>query len=94
MRIAKVVGNVTLSRWHPSYEGARLRCVHPVDSAEQLDDEDFSKSDLVVIWDELGAGDGDWIALGEGPEAAQPFRPEIKCVDGYNAAILDHIDRE
>ena len=43
-------------------------------------------------WDELGAGVGDRISLSEGPEAAQPFRPELKPVDAYNSAILDHVD--
>jgi hypothetical protein len=30
--------------------------------------------------------------LSEGPEAAQPFLPELKPVDAYNAGILDHLD--
>jgi microcompartment protein CcmK/EutM len=46
----------------------------------------------VVVWDDLGAGMGDKIALAQGPEAAQPFRPELKPVDAYNAAILDRIN--
>lgn len=92
MRIAKVIGSVTLSRSHPSLAGARLRCVLPVDDLSQLESDDFSESDLVVTWDELGAGNGDLIALAEGPEAAQPFQPEMKCIDAYTAAILDHID--
>ena len=32
------------------------------------------------------------IAVSEGGEAAQPFQPEMKPVDAYNAAILDRID--
>jgi ethanolamine utilization protein EutN len=46
----------------------------------------------IVAWDELGAGLGSRIAISEGPEAAQAFRPEIKPVDAYNAAILDHLN--
>ena len=49
-------------------------------------------ADPVVVWDELGAGMQDKIAMIEGPEGAQAFRPEIKPVDAYNSAILDHID--
>jgi len=45
-----------------------------------------------VVWDELGASMGDKIALAQGAEAAQPFRPELKPVDAYNAAILDRIN--
>ncbi len=33
-----------------------------------------------------------WIALAEGPEAAQPFLPEVKPVDAYAAAILDQLE--
>ena len=46
----------------------------------------------LVVWDELGAGIGSRIALSDGAEAAQPFRPENKPVDAYNAAILDSIE--
>lgn len=92
MRIAKVIGKVTLSRQHPCYDAARLRCVLPVNELGQIESGDFAQSDLVVCWDELGAGEGDLIAMAEGPEAAQPLLPEMKCIDAYNAAILDHID--
>ena len=46
------------------------------------------------MYDDLGAGIGSTIAFSEGGEAAQPFRPNEKPVDAYNAAILDHIDIE
>ena len=49
-------------------------------------------ADDLVAWDDLGAGIGDLIATSEGAEAAQPFRPEAKPVDVYNAAILDQVD--
>jgi ethanolamine utilization protein EutN len=48
--------------------------------------------EFLVAWDELGAGTGCTIALSEGPEAAMPFRPDLKPVDAYNAAILDHLE--
>ena len=34
---------------------------------------------------------GSRIAVSEGGEAAQPFYPEMKPIDAYNAAILDSI---
>lgn len=91
MRVAKVIGNVTLNRCHPSFEGASLKLVLPMD-LEMVDGEIEPGPEFVVAWDELGAGPGCTIALSEGPEAAMPFRPEIKPVDGYNAAILDHLE--
>ena len=44
--------------------------------------------------DQLGAGNGSRIALSESREAAAPFYPEIKPIDAYNAAILDHLTVE
>ena len=50
---------------------------------------DVNEQDLTVVWDDLGAGDGSTIAVGDGAEAAQAFRPELKPVDAYCAAIMD-----
>ena len=47
--------------------------------------------DLVVVWDDLGAAYGSIIAVSDGAEAAQPFRPSQKPVDAYNAAIIDEL---
>jgi ethanolamine utilization protein EutN len=91
VRIAEVIGTVTLNRAHPSFAGARLRLVVPLSLANLRDDES-SAADQLVAWDELGAGIGARIAMSEGAEAAQPFRPDIKPVDCYNAAILDSLD--
>lgn len=46
----------------------------------------------VVVYDELSAGLGEWIAFSEGAEAAMPFYPEKKPVDAYAAAILDTVE--
>lgn len=91
MRIAEVIGTVTLCRCHPSFDGARLRLVVPL-AISNLTGKEPASADPLVCWDELGAGLGSQIALSEGPEAAQPFRPEIKPLDAYNAAILDHVE--
>jgi ethanolamine utilization protein EutN len=90
MRIAEVIGTVTLSRVHPNLAGGRwvigvpfslaaLKAGHP-------DGEDF------VIYDDLGAGGGNRIGVSEGVEAAAPFFPEKKPVDAYCACILDAVD--
>jgi len=89
MRVATVIGTVTLSRSHPGYAGARLRAVVPW-SLENFSGEPLG-TELLVAWDQLGAGVGSRIAISEGPEAAMPFRPEIKCVDTCNSAILDSL---
>lgn len=90
MRIARIVGTVTLNRCHPSFVGAALRLAIPLSLAE-LRGEREPAADEIVVWDELGAGVGSLIAVSEGAEAAQPFRPEIKPVDAYASALLDQI---
>ena len=91
MRIAKVVGTVTLNRCHPSFNGAGLRLVVPLSLAE-LRGERQPQADEMVVWDDNGAGAGSLIAVSEGAEATQPFRPELKAVDAYASAIIDSID--
>ena len=93
MRIAKTIGTVTLSRWHPSMVGGRYKLAAPL-SLENLTGEKPATAEPLVVYDEFGAGDDSLIAFSEGAEAAQPFLPNIKPVDAYNAAILDaiHLD--
>ena len=90
MRIGQVLGTVTLSRSHPAFVGARLRLVVPLSLADLTTDRQPT-GETIVVWDELGAGLGDRIAISEGPEAAQPFRPQVKPIDAYNSAILDQV---
>jgi ethanolamine utilization protein EutN len=91
MRIAQVIGTVTLNRCHPSFVGARLRLVVPL-SLDDLIGKTEPAAEPLVLWDQWGAGLGDKVAMAEGSAASMPFRPEIKPVDAYNAAILDHLD--
>ena len=90
MRIAEVIGNVTLSQSIPEFAGASYRLARPLSLAE-LANQTTASADPLVVYDELGATEGTHIALSEGGEAAQPFRPELKPVDAYNAAIIDDI---
>ena len=91
MRIAKVIGTVTLNRCLPSYRGAKLKVVLPLQLEDVVNDTEQT-ADTLVAWDELGAGYGHCVALSEGPEAAQPFRPEIKPIEALTVAILDELD--
>jgi ethanolamine utilization protein EutN len=91
VRIGKVIGTVTLNRWHESLRGARYRVAVPL-SLDNLRGGSQADAEGVVVYDELGAGDGSLVAISEGAEAAQPFRPDIKPIDAYCAAILDSVD--
>jgi ethanolamine utilization protein EutN len=93
MRIADVIGTVTLNRSHPSMARASYKLVTPL-SWENLAGREEERLEEIVVYDELGAGVGSRIALSEGREAAMPFHPEVKPIDAYNAAILDSLDYE
>ena len=91
MRIGEIIGNVTLSRCHPALTGGSYRLVVPL-SLENLAGRSTERAEEVVVYDDLAAGIGDKIAFSEGVEAAQPFAPNYKPLDAYNAAIVDHIE--
>ena len=88
MRIADVIGTVTLNRATPASSGATWKLVVPLSWDNLLGKSDEPVEEVVVL-DELGAGLGSRIALSEGREAAMPFFPAVKPIDAYNAAILD-----
>lgn len=90
MRIAEVIGTVTLSRVHPSLAGYRWLIGVPYSLKALRNESDPDGEDLVIL-DVLGAGDGSKIGISEGAEAAVPFLPEKKAVDAYCACILDQI---
>ncbi len=91
MRIAEVIGTVTLSRVHPDLVGYRFKLAVPL-SLDDLTGRGEKSAAAITVLDELGAGIGSRIAISEGAEAAAPFYPAVKAVDAYNAAILDQIN--
>ena len=86
MRMGTVIGRVTLSVRHPRYVGERLMLTLPWnrDTFGGLEKHDPA----IVVYDTLGAGVGDHIAISEGREAACPF-PSPVPVDAYCAALVD-----
>ena len=95
MRIATVLGMVTLNRCIPEFEQASLKLVCPLDldGIEQVAAGKSPESDeTLVAWDLIGVGNESTVAISEGPEASMPFRPEIKPIDTSIAALLDTIE--
>lgn len=90
MRIAEIIGRVTLSQCHPSLRGATWVIGVPL-NADALQGKATGRGEPFIIYDELGASPGAMIAVSEGAEAAAPFYPDSKPLDGYNAAILDTV---
>jgi microcompartment protein CcmK/EutM len=90
MKLHKIIGNLTLGRSHPCYQNARLLLAEPQEQFI-LNGQPPTDPELLVIWDDLGAGLNQLVAVSDGAEAAQPFRPELKAVDAYCSAILDEV---
>lgn len=88
MRIAEVIGTVTLSRCHPAVQGYRWIIGVPY-SLRALKEGAAPDGEDLVILDELGAGNGQQIGVSEGVEASMPFHPNKKPLDAYCACILD-----
>jgi len=91
MRIGRVTGRVVLSRSEGGLAGGRFLIVE-VQSPASLTGKTARPGDRLVVYDHLGAGEGELIAFTESREAAMPFYPEkLVPLDAYNAAILDKV---
>ena len=90
MRIAEVIGTVTLSRCHPAVQGYRWIISVPF-SLKALKNQTAPDGEDIVVLDELGAGQGQKIGVSEGVEASMPFHPHKKPLDAYCACILDSV---
>jgi microcompartment protein CcmK/EutM len=91
VRIGKVIGRVTTSASYSTLAGARYLLVELQDRFS-LVGEARKSTESLVVYDHLGAREGDLIAFAESSEATMPFYPEkIVPLDAYNAAILDAV---
>ena len=86
MRMGTVIGRVTLSVRSKKYVGERLLITLPWKTDTFGGAEKFDPA--IVVYDQLGAGVGQQIAISEGREAACPF-PNPTPVDAYCAALVD-----
>jgi ethanolamine utilization protein EutN len=91
MKLAEVIGRVTLSRAHPSLQGARFVIALPLPLAALVEDSP-KRGEEVITYDNLGAGPGAWIGLSEGREAANPFGKIKTPIDAFCACLIDQVD--
>ena len=92
MRVGKVIGRITLSTTYKTLVGGRF-LVCEVQDRFGLAGQARKTSEVVIVYDHLGAGMGETIAFTESREASMPFYPEkMVPLDAYCAAILDRID--
>lgn len=98
MKLAQVIGKVTLNHFEPSLKGGRFLLISPLSQTQiaTLSQSPHARETLQplsgeftpVLYDELGAGENDIIAYVEGGEAMMPFDFPIP-IDAYNVAILN-----
>jgi microcompartment protein CcmK/EutM len=94
MRIGKVIGRVTLDSVYDTLIGGRF-VIAEVQDRFSLAGEKRKSAETVIVYDHLGASEGDLIAFTESREATMPFYPEKRVpLDAYNAAILDEVKIE
>jgi microcompartment protein CcmK/EutM len=88
MRIAEVIGRVTLSRFDPSLRGGRFVLALPMPLAA-LTENSPVRGEEMVVYDNLGAGHGALIGVSEGREAANAFGKNKTPVDAFCACLID-----
>lgn len=92
MRVGKVIGRISLNQSYDTLVGGRFLIV-AVQDRFALAGQPRKTSETLVVYDHLGAREGDVIAFSESREACMPFYPEKRVpIDAYNAAILDEIE--
>ena len=94
MKLGSVIGRVTLSNTVPELIGARWLIVSPFTREHYQSGPDtpagLSRDPSLVVYDNLGGGQGQTIGYVEGREAAAPFEGPVP-VDAINAALVDEV---
>jgi carbon dioxide concentrating mechanism protein CcmL len=95
MRVAQVIGRVTLNVQDPAFTGGRWLMCNPV-AAKDFNtacekSPPLSGESTLVSYDNLGAGEGDIVGIVEGAEATAPFDHDIP-IDAITVAIFDSLN--
>ena len=86
MQLAKVIGDVVVTRKDESLTGITLLVVQPLTPDRQP-----AGKPLVAV-DSVGAGVGEEVFFVRGKEASCPFHPAEPPVDAGIVGIVDHWD--
>lgn len=96
MRIARVTGRLTINRQVGNLRPGKYVIAEALDGPAlrrlpRATRRDVPMPESLVVFDELGAAEGQLIAVSEGREACMPFYPANVPIDAYCAAILDQV---
>ena len=86
MQLARVIGDVVMSRKDENLVGITLLIVQPLTAEHQ------PVGRPLVAVDPLGAGVGEEVFFVRGKEASFPFHPRLPPVDAGIVGIVDHWD--
>jgi len=86
MQLARVIGDVVVTRKDENLAGITLLIVQPLTPDRQP-----AGRPLVVV-DSMGAGVGEEVFFVRGKEASFPFYPMLPPVDAGIVGIVDHWD--
>ncbi|MDO5553892.1 MAG: EutN/CcmL family microcompartment protein [Planctomycetia bacterium] len=92
----KIVAPFSLNDLAPqdSEEGGRLTGQETLDELREriAATQPSFRGDELVVYDDLNAGVGEWVAFSEGAEAAMAYYPNMKPVDACAAAIINTLE--
>jgi microcompartment protein CcmK/EutM len=88
MQLAKVIGDVVMTRKDENLTGIKLLIVQPLNADRQV-----SGRPIVAV-DAVGAGVGEHVFFVRGKEASFPFYPVEPPVDAGIVGIVDHWDTD
>jgi ethanolamine utilization protein EutN len=91
MRIARVIGKITLNKKLTEVQPGSYLIVRTCNRGT-LAGKNRGNDEELVMFDNLGAREGDLTGLVEGAEASVPFKPLKVPYDAYNACIIDEIN--
>ena len=86
MHIARVMGNVVVSRKDENLSGLKLLILQPLTPERQ------PAGRTLIAVDSVGAGVGEEVFFVRGKEASFPFYPAEPPVDAGIVGIVDHWD--
>ena len=84
MRLARVIGNVVVTRKDEQLAGIKLLLLQPLTPSREA-----AGRPLVAV-DAVGAGVGEEVFFVRGKEASFPFHPAAPPVDAGIVGIVDH----
>ena len=87
--MARTVGTLTLSRAHPSMQGAKLRCVEIVDHIDRIEETPLG-GDTVIAWDLCGSGIGISSVWLRAPNRRNPLS-RCQTAGRFHRALIDNV---